>query len=245
MKRFFWILGISAAILVIAVVIILGFYLGSIVKIGVEDLGPRATKVSVKVDTVDVSLLTGSASIKGLVVGNPQGYATPQAISVGTIAIKMDPGSMMSDKIVVHSVDIESPEITFEGGLGKNNLSQILDNMNSNGPAATAAASTGSKPASTVEVDDLLITGTKVHVHLSSLISKDILIPDIHLTNLGNGGKGLTPVELTTVILKAIITNTLKSLSSLGSDVKDLGQGAMKTLGGSLNKLTNGLGGLL
>ena len=130
MKKNFWIVVIVLIVLFIAVAIGVGLNLGPIVKIGMEQVGPKITQVSIKVDAVDVSLLTGSAKVKGLVVGNPDGYTTPQAISVGTIAVSVDPFSVMSDKFVVHSVQVESPEITFEGGLTRNNLTKILDNVN-------------------------------------------------------------------------------------------------------------------
>ena len=142
LKKIFWVLVIALMVLVIAGIIIAGAFLGDIVKRGVETVGPKITQVSVKVDEVHLSLLTGSASVKGLVVGNPAGYQAPQAISAGLIAVGVNPLSVLSDKIVVRSIQLESPEITFEGGLGGNNLSQIMDNVNAaakNGRAKPAA----------------------------------------------------------------------------------------------------------
>jgi len=95
-----------------------------------ETVGPKIMLVSIKVDAVNLSLLNGSAKIKDLVVGNPEGYKTPQAISVSSAAVGVNPLTVFSDKIVVRSVRVEAPEITFEGGLGGNNLSKIMDNVN-------------------------------------------------------------------------------------------------------------------
>jgi len=40
----------------------------------------------------------------------------------------VNPLSVLSDKIVVRSVRVEAPEISFEGSpFGKNNLGQIMD----------------------------------------------------------------------------------------------------------------------
>src|SRR5271169_880370 len=90
MKRFekiFWSVVLVLIVLAIIGAVIFSLFLGDIVKKGVETFGPEMTRVSVKVDEVHVSLLTGSAGVKGLVIGNPQGYQSPQAISAGTIAV--------------------------------------------------------------------------------------------------------------------------------------------------------------
>jgi len=106
-----------------------------------ETAGPKITQVSIKVDAVKLTLLTGSAQVKGLVVGNPEGYKTPQAISVGSAAVDVNPFSVLLDKIVIRSVRVKAPEITFEGNpFSGNNLSAIMKNVN----AATKGG--GSEP---------------------------------------------------------------------------------------------------
>ena len=176
MKKFY--LGVIVlAVLIVGVVIGVGLFLGSIVKKGMETVGPKITQVSIKVDAVNLSLLNGSAKVTGLVVGNPEGYKTPQAISVGSAAVGVNPLTVFSDKIVVRSVRVEAPEITFEGGLGGNNLSKIMENVNaiakSGGPASTnTTARAGNKPGRKIEVDDFLITGATVHVSLTGIGGK-------------------------------------------------------------------------
>jgi hypothetical protein len=254
MKKPILIVAISLVILFIIIVIAIGFNLGPIIKIGMEQIGPKVAQVSIKVDSVDVALLTGSATVKGLIVGNPQGYSTTQAISVGTIAVKLDPLSVTSAKIVVRSIQVQSPEITFEGGLSSNNLTRIADNVNAvskNSAPAPANASTqnASKPAPKIEVDDFLITGAKVHLYLTGLGNKEISLPDIHLTDLGKDSNGLTPAQLTGAVMSAISSDTVSAVTStvteLGQGVKSLGQTAVKTVGASVGKIAGGLGGLL
>jgi hypothetical protein len=162
----------------------------------------------------------------------------------------------LSDKIVVRSVRVEAPEITFEGNpLGANNLSKIMDNVNastkSGGPADTnAPPAAGQKPAKKIEVDDFLITGGKVHVSITGMGGKEMTLPlpDIHLTDLGRGEGGLTPAELTKRVLSAITTSTLKTVASaatdIGKGVQNLGKDAGKAAGESVNKVTKGIGGL-
>jgi len=152
------IIGLLALILIATIVI--GLNLDRIVKLSVETVAPTITQTPVTLDSAGISLLTGSASLKGLVVGNPPGYQTPSAISIEKAAISLSPGSLLSDKIVIRSIEIHAPEITFEGNpFGANNLAKILDNVNgtpdTNGPVRPGT----NKPAKKLEVDDFLLAG--------------------------------------------------------------------------------------
>jgi len=247
MRKLFLSVVVILVVLIVVAVIIAGFFLGTIVKTGMETVGPKIMQVSIKVDAVNLSLLTGSARVKGLVVGNPEGYKTPQAISVGSAAVGVNPFSVLSDKIVVRSVRVEAAEITFEGGLGSN-LSKIMDNVNaiakSGGPASTnTTAKAGNEPGRKIEVDDFLITGAIVHVSLAGMGGKETILslPDIHLTNLGQGNAGITATDLTRRVLGAITTATVKVVASATTDI---GKGAGKAVGEGMNKITPGIGGL-
>ena len=250
MKKILWTVLIGAVVLLVVAIIVVGFSLGGIVKAGIERFGPTITQVSVTVDAVNLSLLSGSASIKGLVVGNPQGYKTPQAISVGTVAVGVNPMSLLSDKIVVRTIHVESPEITFEGNpFSGNNLTTIRDNVNSANKEQTQKAAENQpgpagKPGKKIEVDDFLITGAKVHVSITGMAGKEFTVPlpEIHLTDLGKGNDGITPTDLTRRVFDAITVATVKEVAS---STANLGKGAEKLGTDSLNKISKGIGGLL
>ena len=244
-KKMLWGAVITLVVLIIVGIIVASAFLGDIVKKGIETVGPKITKVSVKLDEAHLSLFTGSASIKGLVVGNPDGYQTPQAISAGLIAVSVNPLSILSDKIVLRSLHVESPEITFEGGLGGNNLSKIMDNVNASaqnaaqsGSTVSTNATTQAKPSKKFELDDLLITGAKVNVSLTDLGGKEMTLslPPIHLTNLGVNEDGITAADLTRNVLDAIVTATVKAVAN--ADIE-------KKVGEGTNKITKGLNRLL
>jgi len=241
-------------LLILLVVIIVGavvavINLDRIVKKGAEVYGPEITKVSVKLDSVHIGLLTGSADIKGLVIGNPPGYKAPQAISVGEIFVRVDPLSLTKDKIVVHSIKVVSPDITFEGGLGGNNLMTIKNNVNGTpkqGGATIVTNSVGQpKKSKNLEVDDILITGAKVtgmiNVFGKEIPVKNLPLPDIHLIDLGKDPKGITPADLTEHILDAIAKGTVQTLGKYASN---LGSGAMNLGTGKIDQIKKGIGNL-
>lgn len=259
---------ILLVVLLIVAGLVVGAHLGDLVKSAMETLGPKVTQTTLKVDNVNLSLLAGSATVKGLVLGNPEGYQAPASVTVSNAAISLAPGSVFSDKIVIHSIEVRAPEITFEGNpVGANNLAKIMANVNAmSGPVdhastnAPAPSSSGQKkPAKKLEVDDILITGARVHALLTGLGNREITLPlpDIHLTDLGKGAAGITAAELTQDLLSQITSATLTALSqnaaNLAKDLTKAAKGAANgvlrnssnAVGENVDKLRKGLGGLL
>ena len=238
MKKVVKVLIVLFILLIVGLVI--GFLsLNRIVKKGVETVGPAVVKVEVKVKDVDISPFSGSGKIQGLLVGNPPGFKTPAAIQAGVVSMKVEPRSVLGDKVIVRSLRMEAPEITFEGGLNENNLSKILENVQGTEQKAPATKEEQKATTRKLQVDEFVLTGGKVHVNSPLLAGKTatVPIPEITLTNLGQGPEGITPAELTKRVLKEVIENTVKAV---GSSVGELGK---EVTSGLKNVTTNAVGG--
>lgn len=244
----------SIIILILAIigVVVVALSLDGAIKRGVETVGPMLTKVEVKLDSVSLSLLSGGGKLKGLFVGNPSGYKTPSAIQVGTASLAIAPASIFSSKVVIRSVNVQAPEITFETDLKGNNLSKILANLQ----AATGGAGSTGTPADKsagkkLQVDDFLISGGKIHVTITALggQSATVPLPEIHLTSLGQGPEGITAAELTKLVLQAVEKEAVQvatsAVAELTKDPSKLIKGLSDTAAGSASSVTKGLGGLL
>jgi len=250
--------AIVLVVLLVVGVIAVGFFLGDLVKAGMNTVGPKITQTTFVVNSVSVSMLTGSAGVKGLVIGNPEGYQSPHAISVGKAVVSVAPFSVLSDKIVVKSVEVRDAEITFDGNpFGSNNLKKLQDNVNalagaSGAPVTNASAKTGDKkPAKKLQVDDFLITGAKVHARINTgILNKEIslTLPDIHFSALGQGSEGITAADLTRKVLsqitRATVEELVKAVKDLSQDLGGLGTNAVKNVGDSVDKVKKSLGGL-
>ena len=219
-------------------------------KKAIEFAGPRITQTSVTVGSVRLSPRSGGGGFHGFVVGNPSGYSTPFAIKLGDARLEVDPASVFSDKIHIRSIAVTDPQVTLEGGLSDNNLRKILANIDSfTAGDKTASSNNGSRTK--IQVDDFVLKGTKVDVKLTLLGGKamSVSLPDIHLTNLGGGGDGLTPGELSKKVLGAIIEEVIPAVTAqvgkLGDLGKDLGKGAVDSARGTLDKAAGGFGDLL
>ncbi|MBK7997637.1 MAG: hypothetical protein IPK15_02585 [Verrucomicrobia bacterium] len=255
MKKIILIVAGVVVVLVVALVVVLTLSLDSLVKKGVETVGPQITKTEMKLEKASISILSGSGALHGFHIGNPEGYKTPTAIKFGEASVGVKPGSVLSDKIHVTHVKVVGPEITFEGALGsKNNLSKIMENVEE-ATGGSAPADKSSPPADSgaskkLQVDDFLISGAKVNVTLTALGGRQltVAIPDIHMTNLGSGPEGITAGELTKLVLKNINKETFEAIQKSVADVGKQAADALKDMskGGtnSLNKAAETLKGV-
>jgi len=238
---------------VVAALVIVTLSLGSIVKKGVETVGPQITKTPMKLEGAVISVFSGAGTLKGFLLGNPEGYKTDSAVKVGEVALGVEPRSVFGDKVHVTHVRVVGAEVTYEGSLGgENNLNKILENVN----AATGGGADGKKtePAQQgkkLQVDDFLISGATVRVNLSTLGGKTLSVPlpEVHLSNLGTGPEGITAGELTKQVLSQLNRATLEAVQKAATDLSktatDALQSGTQKPGETLDKAGKSIGGLL
>lgn len=246
-----WKVGLVLIGLVVIALVVVFISLDSIVKKGIERVGPALTKAPVAVQGVSLSPFSGRGEVKGLVVGNPEGFKTESAIRMESVAMALQPSSVLSDKVMVRSVNVIGPEITFEGSLQGNNLSKLLDNVRGTGSKDQPATKEEQKANTRkLQVDEVVISGGKVHVSATMLGGKaaTMPLPEIRLAGLGQGPEGITPAELTEKVLQAVLEGSVKSVGGavgnlgkeVGGTVKDLSTGAV----GQAGQVLKGVGDL-
>lgn len=250
MKKWILRLGLAVVALVIVGLVVVFFSLNSIVKKGVETVGPKLTQVEIKLGGVNLSPFSGSGQLSDLFVGNPEGFKTPSAIKIGSVKVAVDVGSLMSDTIKIKEINLQAPEITLEGGLSGNNLSKILANVT----AATGGG--GSQPATTSApakkekkfcVQDVVINGGKINLSTGLLGGKALTVPlpPIHLQNIGTENLGVTAGELVKQILQPLLQSVVEAAgNAIGNVGKDAAGAVTGEAGKAVNKVGEGLKGL-
>ena len=232
MKKLLIRIGVIAAVLLVVTVTVSAYSLGNAVKKGIETGGSKVAQVEVRLDKAEVWLILGKARIKDLVVGNPAGWKSKVAVQVDDITVRVIPTSVFASKPIIDSIVIKSPDITFEGSLKNNNLSQIRNNVHAYlaGPEsstpAPVEAPASPKASRRFQLNSLLITGAKLHVRnlFSSGENVTLPLPDIHLVNLGAGPNGITSPEVAQRTLNAVLDVIAESASDV---VGKLGQDAV------------------
>lgn len=217
-------------IAVVAILFLGGMFYGSaIVKGSVEEYGPEYTGTTVVLDDVSFSPFGGTAGLSGLVIGSPEGFDADQTFSLKEISVKLEPSTLLSDTVHINEIRITDPEITVEYKKGKLNIGALMDNLSQYVSEDTDETTTN------VIIDDLYITGAKVFVMGLPVgeEGKPIVLPDIHLKDMGNvsgNEEGVSFVEATEETMAAVTSAVTKVLAS--SKVKELLEGGKKFLKG-------------
>lgn len=237
---------VGLAVVAVIALVALFLSLNSIVKNGVTSFGPEVIKAPISLDSVSISAFSGGGEIRGLVIGNPEGFKTPNAVKLGVASLQVKPMSLLGDKIVVQSIKADGAEITFEGSLSGSNLGKIQENVDAYVAALLGPASKEKKttPGKKLQVDELTISNAKINLSMTILGGKSatIPLPEIKLTNLGQGADGITPAEVIKVVMKEVMskatTAIIGALGSLDKGVTAAAKGTVEAAKG----ITKGIG---
>lgn len=267
MKKVLWITGIVVLILVV----VLMLSLGQIIKAGVNTAGPKLAGVPVHLEKVVVNPLTGLVRIKGLVIGNPEGFNTPSAMELNDfrLNIKLSSlSSLFSKAIVIEEILIDAPQITYEKGLKSSNLSTLQANLapaKTETPAPEAAPEKKKGAAKKVIIDDFQLNGAKVNVTITALGGKKMTLPlpDIQMKDIGRNSGGANPAEVISEVFDSISKAVVEAVASAGDitgdalkgaggaatdaakGATDAAKGATDAAKGAADSIKKGLGGLL
>jgi len=218
-------LGIALAVLLVLIAGAAYFLfanLDSLIKAAIEKYGSAATQTEVSVDSVHLSLTSGAGSISGISIGNPAGFSSNQALTLGQAAVQVDTSSIAGNgPIVIDNVTIAQPHVIYEmKGLGEgSNLQTIQHNVQAyagGGGAQPALQQQGGSPGRKEIIKDLYVTGGQISVAAPALSGRSLTValPEIHLTNIGQNSGGATAAEIANQVLGAITSEATKAASS-------------------------------
>ena len=109
----------------------LTFTIDSIVSSSIEQIGTEMTGTPVTVDGVSISPFSGSGTIEGFRVANPEGYSQEYAVEIEDFSIELEPFTLFSDVIVVNEITITDASVYVEQKLPENNIREIMNHVNS------------------------------------------------------------------------------------------------------------------
>ena len=193
--------------------------------------------------------------MRGLTVGNPSGYKTDSAFKLGEISVKVDPGTVLSDVIVVKEVVITKPEVTYEFGSDGSNIGTIQKNVekaaggSKSSGGGSSSSESGGDGGPKVVIENLYVRDGNVNVSADFLQGKKLgtPLPAIHLKDIGKkGGKntGASPAEIAEVIIATISKSATGAVGKLNvAGIKDALTKQLGTATEGLKKTLEGQGG--
>ncbi|MBL4720979.1 MAG: hypothetical protein JKY20_07605 [Alphaproteobacteria bacterium] len=256
MKKLLVIVGVLVVIAVGATVLLFAG-LDDLVKTAVEKGGSEATQVKVTLVEASVKPTEGSATLTGLVVGNPDGFKTDNAFSLGEISVKIDPASVTQNPIIIKEVIINKPVITYELGSGGSNIDAIKKNVER--LAGSGGGSSGDGDGPKVIIEHLYVRGGAVNVSATALGGKTLSasLPEIHLTDIGKDNGGADANEVASKIMAALtdsvggfvsgldISSVFEGMANVPDSLKGMAGGAMEKAGDVMKSVTGGSSDML
>lgn len=240
---------IAIPVIIIGIILAIGFSLNSIIKSGVEKIGSKAIGAEVKLNDVNISLISGKGQLRGLFIGNPEGFKTASAFRLNEVRLALDVKSVFSDRIIVEEVYIDAPDITYEKGSGGDNIKAIMKNIESFAGGTEQAAQKedgggSEKSGKKIQINSLVVKDGKINMSVTALQGKqlDLSLPDIHMKDIGKDKEGTTISralqQVFAMVNKNIITAVAGSVADIGKGAEDAVRGTVeKNVGGAVDKL--------
>lgn len=178
----------------------------------IERFGSEAIQASVRVDRVQISPADGSGLISGLSVSNPAGFKTPTAITAALIKMTVEVSSLDRDPVIIRTLSVASPRITYEPGQSGSNFTALLQNIE-----RRAGASEAGKPGRKLVIDRVLFYDVELNYASASAAGQTINkvdLPDIRMSGIGRVQGGVTDAELARAIVETLLYQSKRAIPS-------------------------------
>lgn len=216
--------GAIAAVVIVAVVALylLWTNLDKIVKAAIEKYGSQVAQTAVGVSSVKIKLTTGEGAISGLAVGNPSGFSSLNAFSLGNIRVSLDTSTVTKEPIIIDEIHVFAPKVVYEiNETGASNIMTIKKNVDRSIKGSSKKAPEEKKDNGKdikLLVRSLVIDKGEVELRIAALgSSRSVKLPPFQLKNIGKG-VGATPAQIAEQVLSAIIEHVGPVVADLGAE---------------------------
>jgi len=185
--------------------------------------GPEIVGAQVELGDVQLSPLDGMATLQHLQIGNPKGFKSPHALVVEQFRVRLDAASLTQPVVHILEVTVQQPEVGYEHASSGSNLDAIQRHVEAYVAAhrgATTAQDANSSDSTRVIIDHFHLTGARAQVRAELLQDKvvTLVLPDIHLRDIGRAAGGVTPAAATAQIVAALRHETAQAVMPLHLD---------------------------
>ncbi|MEN8255109.1 MAG: hypothetical protein ABFR33_06525, partial [Verrucomicrobiota bacterium] len=128
-KKTLKIVLLSLASLVLLLILVVLFWLGPTVKVIVKMIGSKALGTPVAVEKLSINPRKGILHLSGFSIANQESFGESNAVSLASMDIAIDMGSIFSETVMVHQVRINSPHFTFEQSSASDNIAEYIQSV--------------------------------------------------------------------------------------------------------------------
>lgn len=237
-------------LLVVAVIMMLP----SIVRSAAEQAGTEALGVPVVINDLDIDLFGRSVEIRGVSIGNPEGFSDQKLFSLDLVRVDM--GEITEKLMVVEDIKIVGTMVNFEASERGSNFTTVKNNMNRHSSPQSAPQSStpnpvekSSQPMPKVIIENFEFNETVLKPNISFAgqkgLSADVVVPDIQLQGIGRKENGILVKDAAKQIFDHV-SKKIEQASMQGGLLKGLKGSAVDAIKtGDTQELKKKLGGIL
>lgn len=236
-------------VLVIGGVVLLFSNLDAIVESAIETAGTQALCTQVEVDSVEISLTSGAASIYGFSIANPPGFSNAEMVSFDELSVAFNLENTSGEQVHIFSVVARSPHVHYETNESTSNVDTISarfeseEDVNETDEEAAAVH---------LIIDDILIENIQGTLHSANLPEPvDVSLGTIELSNLAGTPENLASqimaplmAQIASVAAQALIQATADILSGAAEAVGEQVEGALDEVGDQAAEALESVGNL-
>jgi len=195
-----------------------------LVKQAIERWGPEITGVTVRVDSVHIQATEGRGTIRGLLVGNPQGFSAPHALKLDEMRLTIDPASITKDAVVIRELLLVAPDVVYERGQGSDNMTVIQKHVDAWVAKNAGGGKKDAGPGKKFVIENLVVKDGKAH--FGTAVS--LPMPDLHLRDVGKKTGGASAGEVVKQVWGSMLGSVGNLASRAGTAIKEGAKGAME-----------------
>jgi hypothetical protein len=210
---------IIAGLLIVLVIAVSGVLFFGLSKINgiveevIETVGSKTLQTAVSVNAVDIVLLEGRGNVKGFTVANPKGFSNNSVISVGDVGLQIDIGSITKDVKVIKEIYIDAIALRAEQkNITDTNIQALINNLKSSASSSTAQATKENKNDVRLMIESLRIGDSSIALETENFGGRTVSLPGYTQKNIGDKTKGLTPEQISQVIMDSVLTRAKQAV---------------------------------
>jgi hypothetical protein len=229
-------IALAALLLAVLAAAAAPLYLDALAAAAVERGASYALGVKTEVESVDVGVFSGRASVADLRIANPEGFGGERFLTLGEGSVDVSLGTLLEDVVEIPALMLSDLRVNLERRSGRANYEVILANLAGREGGASPAGREGKRYViGTLTLRDVTVRADLLPVD-GNLTQVDLPIREIRLTNIGSDSdRGVLLWELTGIVVKAVVRAAIEQgggvLPSVVVDGLEAGLGGLESLG--------------
>lgn len=183
---------------------------GLMVKYLIEKVGSDATGVTVSVESVELDVLKGEATLRGLKIGNPEGFSAAHALSVDVVSIGLDANTVRKEVMTITKIYVENPVLTYQSVDGVSNFDVIRQNAQ----AGTSRSKAEAEDAQKFIVNLIEFTSGKINAVGLSPTGEELnaTMPGFKIKDVGKAEGGVSAATIASRIAVAVTSRVIEAV---------------------------------